>query len=91
MVDVRLALRGAWQDHVHFLFIFYLENYYKKTDEHFSMIPASSRLWSKIFLKILSSMLDHPKGRGRATPIFYLENYYKKTNKNFVMIPFCSE
>ena len=79
--------KRAWQDHTQF----YLQNYFKKTDEYFSMIPfASSRLWSKIFLKILSSMPDHPKGRGRATPIFYLENYYKKTDEYFSMIPFPS-
>ena len=35
-------------------------------------------------------MPDHPKGRGRATPIFYLENYYKKTDEYFSMIPFAS-
>ena len=52
--------------------IFYLENYYKKTDEYFSTIPfASSRLCSEIFLKILSSMASHLKGRGKTTPIFY--------------------
>ena len=39
MIDVRSTSRGAWQDHAHFLFIFYLENYYKKKDEYFSMIP----------------------------------------------------
>ena len=65
--NARLPKR-AWQDHTHF---FYLEKYYEKTDGYFSMIPfASSRLWYKIFLKILSSMISHLKGRGRTTPIF---------------------
>ena len=42
-----------------------------RTVEYFCMIPfASSRQWSKIILEILSSMLDCPKGRGRATPLF---------------------
>ena len=56
--------------------IFYLENYYKKTDEYFSMIPfGSSRLSLKIFLKILSSMPDHPKGRGRTKSLVsHMEN-----------------
>ena len=88
MVDVRSSSRGARQDHAHF---FYLENYYKETDEYFFMIPfALSRLWSKVFLKILSSIPDHPKGRGRATPILYLENYYKKKDEYFSMIPLAS-
>ena len=78
MVDVRSASRGASQDHAHFLFIFDLENYYMKTDEYFSMIPfASSRLWSKILLKILSSMPDHPKRRGRITPIILFRKLLK--------------
>ena len=48
MDDVRSASREAWQDHAHFLFR--KLNYYKKTNEYYSMIPfASSRLWSKRF------------------------------------------
>ena len=71
--------KRAWQNHAHFYVL-------QKTDEYFSMITfASSKRWSKIFLRILSSMPDHPKGRGRATPIFYLENYYKKTSEYFSM------
>ena len=61
-------------------------NYYKKTDKYFFIIPfASSMPWSKLLLKILSSMPDYPKGR--ATPIFYLEKYYKRTDEYFSMIP----
>ena len=83
MVDVRSASRGAWQDTP----ILYLENYYKKKDAYFSMIHlVSSRLWSKIFRKILSRMPDHPKRRAH----FYLENYYKKTDAYFSMIHFAS-
>ena len=59
----------------------YLEDYYKKTVEYLYMIPfASSRQWSKLILEILSSILDHPKGRGRATPIF---RYKMITGKRF--------
>ena len=87
MVDVRSASREAWKDHAHFKM-----PAYKKTDEYFFKIPfASSRLWSKILLKIFSSIPpDHPKGRSRATPIFYIENYYKKTEEDFSTIPFAS-
>ena len=45
-------------------------NYYKKTDEYVFKIPfATSRLWSKILLKILWNMPDYPQGRDRATHI----------------------
>ena len=64
-------------------------SYNKKTDQYFFIIPfASSRLWSKILLKILSSMPEYTKGLGRATPIFNLEKYYKKTDEYFFIIPF---
>ena len=59
--------KTAWQGHGHFS----LQNYYRRTVEYFFMIPfASSWLWSKIILEILSSMPDCPKGRSKATPLF---------------------
>ena len=71
--------------------IFYLESYYKKTGEYFSMIPfATSRLWSK---NIFENFFEHagpPEREWQGHTHFYLENYYKKTDKYFSTIPFAS-
>ena len=57
----------SWQGHTNFLFRkLLLENGWIFFHNSF----ASSRLWSKIFLKIFSSMVSHLKERGRTTPIF---------------------
>ena len=48
-----------------------LENYYRRTVKYFCMNPFKlNSKWSKLIFKILSSMPETPKGRGRATPIF---------------------
>ena len=52
---------------------FLLQNYYRRTVEYFCMISfASTRHGPELIFK-KSSMLDCPKGRGRATPYFRIK------------------
>ena len=83
MVDAGSSSRRAWQGKAHFkIGTLIFQNFITRK------LFAISRLKSKIFLKMLLSMVIHPDGRGRATPVFGI--FCGMNVEYFYIIPFLS-
>ena len=91
MVDAGSSSRRAWQGKAHFkIGTLIFQNFItrKPRNIYHKLFFAISRLKSKIFLKMLLSMVIHPDGRGRATPVF---GFFCGMNvEYFYIIPFLS-